>query len=411
MKVCMVGFFVYSGDGRVKGYAESLVRANVSVDVLSIHGFSKSKAIAQNGVRVFRIPIRRTRKNPITYIFEYGSALLLLGFLLTRMFIKEHYDVIHVHNMPDFLVFSSLIPKMFGAKIILDIHDPMPEVYLSKFPKANNDFGVKLIRLEEKVSTRFADAVITANSHFRKNLITRGVQSSKITVVHNFPDPNIFSRLAYSSTKEKKREHFTLIFPGTIAPRYGLEVAIRAMPQIKSKIKNVKLLIIGQEDGYAKSLVSLANQLGVASVVEFRPAVRLEAIPKLLAQADIGIYPALPDPHMRIAVPGKLLEFAAMGIPVLSSRLEIVEEIFGDTAAVLFEPGNSNQFAKSVIKLYKNPRLREKLIHNADRTILQKRSWEQEFIAYLNVLARLLPEEIKTIDTKYFEKIEVKDTI
>jgi glycosyltransferase involved in cell wall biosynthesis len=405
MKVCMVGFFVYSGDGRVKGYAESLYRAGVGVDVLSISGSGRKKTDENRGVRVFNIPIHRTRKNLGTYLLEYGSAFLFLGFLLTRMFFIEHYDVIHVHNMPDFLVFTGLIPKLFGAKIILDIHDPMPEVYMSKYPVAKNGWGVRLIRLEEKTSTGFADAVITANSHFRENLVKRGVRSSKVTVVHNFPDPNIFNRSAYSSRKKKLHERFTLIFPGTIAPRYGLEVAIKAMPLIKSTVKNIRLLIIGQQVGYLNSLISLADRLGVASIVEFWPPMRIEDIPDMLMQADIGIYPALPDPHMTIAVPGKLLEFAAMGLPILSSRLEIVEELFDPSALMFFEPGNVDQFAQCVIKLYKNPKLREELVHNADRTFVQTHSWEQEFYAYLGVLARLSPREIKTIDMKYLDKI------
>jgi len=176
---------------------------------------------------------------------------------------------------------------------------------------------------------------------------------------------------------------------------------------IKSRIKNIRLLIIGQQVGYMKSLISLADQLGVASVVEFRPPMRIEEIPQLLVQADIGIYPALPDPHMTIAVPGKLLEFAEMGLPILSSRLEIVEEIFDRSAVMFFEPGNVNQFAQCVIKLYKNPKLREELVHNADRTFVRKHSWEPEFYAYLGVLARLSPREIKTINLKYIDKMPV----
>jgi glycosyltransferase involved in cell wall biosynthesis len=409
MKVCMVGVFNYYSDGRVKGYAESLCRAGVAVDILSINTFADKQASEKSGVRVFSIPIRRSRKNFITYLLEYGSAFLVLSILLTRMFLREHYNVIHVHNMPDFLVFSGLIPKLFGAKIILDIHDPMPEVYKSKFPNTKDGWGVWLMRLEEKTSASFADAVITANSHFRENIIRRGIPTTKITVVNNFPDPNIFNRSANSPKKEQYLGQFTLVFPGTIAPRYGLEVAIRALPLIKSKIQNIKLLIIGQEVEYLKSLISLAEQLGVGSVVEYRPAVPHEEIPKLLAHADVGIYPALPDPHMSVATPTKLLEFAAMGIPILSSRLEIVEEMFDKSAVMLFDPGDASQFAQCVLKLYETQELREDLVRNADRTFVQKHSWEQEFCAYLGVLGRLLPDEIKTIEMKYVDKISVED--
>jgi glycosyltransferase involved in cell wall biosynthesis len=270
----------------------------------------------------------------------------------------------------------------------------MPEVYSSKFPETGNGLGIRLMRFEEKASAGFVDAVVTANVHFRETLIKRGVPASKITVVNNYPNPNIFDRSAHSAQKGKSGERFILIFPGTIAPRYGLEVAIRALPLLKSKIQNIHLLIVGKQDEYSKSLISLANQLGVASVVEFRAQVPQEEIPGLLTQADVGIYPALPDSHMSIATPTKLLEFAAMGLPILTSRLNIVEEMFDKSAVMFFDPGDANQFAQCVLRLYESTELRKELVNNTDRTFIQKRSWAQEFSAYLRVLDSLLPGSI-----------------
>ncbi|MBT3712255.1 MAG: glycosyltransferase family 4 protein [Anaerolineae bacterium] len=397
MKVCMVGIFHYLSDARVKGYAESLKQAGVMVDVLGIQGGTTSKVVDEKGVRVYSIPVHKTRRNQIRYLLEYSFSFLALGFVLTKLFLRNRYDIIHVHNMPDFLVFVGLIPKLLGAKIILDIHDPMPEVYLSKFP-TKKGLGVALLRLEESFSTRFADIVITANANFKKNLIGRGVPASKITTINNFPDLTLFDRSKYLNEKRRNREYFTLIFPGTIAPRYGLDVAIRALPLIKKKIQNIKLLIIGRQDKYAKSLDSLANQLGVSSMVELKSGMPNDAIPKQLALADIGIYPALPDCHMSIATPGKLLEFVAMGIPIISSRLKIVEEMFDDSAVVFFEPGNENQFAQCVIELYETPSLKDEIICQADQVFAEKPSWEQEFQAYTDVLGRLLSEKKKVFE-------------
>lgn len=398
LKICMLGVIDYDSDARVKGYAESLCKHGVCVDVLALHGSAKAVSSGKNGVRVYNVPIRRTGKNRLAYLLEYEYSFLLLSFLLLRMFVKHRYDIIHVHNMPDFLVFAGLIPKLLGARIILDIHDPMPEVYLSKYPDAKNGIGERLIRLEERISTRFADVVITANSHFRENLMKRGLSASKTIVINNFPDASIFDRSRYRIERDSRREHFTLIFPGTIAPRYGLDVAIRALPLIRHTIGNIKLLIIGRKVEHAKTLASIAEQLDVSSLVEFKPLAPNDEIPKQLARADVGIYPALPDPHMSIATPGKLLEFAAMGIPILSSRLRIVEEMFDQSAIMLFEPGNISQFAECVIRLYENPALREELVLNADRMFAEKLSWEREFQKYWEMLRRLLPESLEALD-------------
>ena len=395
IKVCMVGVFNYLTDARVKGYAEALAAAGDLVDVIGIQSHSQEESyqdfIIERGVRIFTIRVDRSRNSSFAYLLEYGFAFIFLCFRLTEKFLKNRYDVIHFHNMPDFLVFAGLIAKLLGARIILDIHDLMPEVYMSKFPDAKNGWGVWFMRLEEKISIQFSNAVIVANAHFRSNLIKRGISSPKITVVKNFPDPHIFNYSRYAMQSGKPLEWFTLIFPGTIAPRYGLEVAIKALPLIKGTIPNIRLLIIGRPGEYGKSLAALAEKLDVSSSVEFRAVMPNNEIPEQLLRADIGIYPALPDAHMSIAIPGKLLEFAAMRIPILSSRLQIVEEMFDESAVLFFEPGNVDGFAECVLKLYENPTLREELVRNATQTFVQRHSGEHEIQAYWDVLRRLLP--------------------
>ena len=65
--------------------------------------------------------------------------------------------------MPDFLVFSALVPKILGAKVILDLHDPMPELMMTIFGLREQSFSVRVLKLLEKLSLGFADAVLTVN--------------------------------------------------------------------------------------------------------------------------------------------------------------------------------------------------------------------------------------------------------
>jgi glycosyltransferase involved in cell wall biosynthesis len=386
----MIGFLNYAGDARVRAYGRWLIDAGSTVDVLGLHELQAREAMDQSGVRLYSIPVSWTRKNRMRYLLEYGLFFLHLTYLVNRLYFKKHYDVIHVHNMPNFLIFCGLIPKLFGAKLVLDVHDTMPEVYLSKFPAHENSLAIKLLRLEEKLSTAFAHEVIAANPHFRDNLIARGVPAAKITTIHNFPDPAIFNPSKRLQEKDRDHTHFTLIFPGTIAERYGLEVAVRALPLLKDEIPNVRLLVIGRQDEYVKTLNKLAAQLGVASLLEICPSMPNNEIPGKLMQAEAGIYPALPDRHMSIAIPGKVLEFAIMGLPIISSRLQIVEEMFDDSAVLFFEPGNIEQFALCVLRLYQDPQLRKELVRQADRALAQQPCWEQEADTFMSLVRRLL---------------------
>ena len=399
IRYCMIGFFSYFGDARVRGYAELLRKGGNLVDVLGVHGSKADKTVDKSGVRLFSIPVSRGRKGRIQYLLQYSYSFFWLSFLLTKLYFENRYDVIHVHNMPDFLVFCGLIPKLFGAKIILDIHDPMPEVYLSKYPGKKNSLAMLLLHLEERISAAFVDAVIAANPHFQENLIARGIAASKITTVNNYPDPEIFHPSKRPSGAGKNHERFTLIFPGTIAPRYGLEVAIRALQLLIKEIPEIRLLIIGRQDEYARSLISLVSDLGLSPYVDFLPGLPNTEIPDLLIRADVGIYPALPDCHMSIAVPGKVLEFAIMGIPIVSSRLKIVEEMFDDSAVLFFEPGNSDDFAQCILKLYRDPALSEWLVARADQFLIQRQSRDREISAYFELLNRLLPVRRKSLSS------------
>jgi glycosyltransferase involved in cell wall biosynthesis len=292
--------------------------------------------------------------------------------------------------MPDFLVLTAIVPKILGAKLILDIHDPMPEFYMSKFNKRNRGLGVLLMRMQEKLSSLVAHGVITANSNFKRNLVKRGIPSNKITVIRNIPDSRIFNRGAYAKKDNRGGGCFTLIYHGTIAPRYGLYVAIRSLPLLIPKIPQLRFVIIGQPAEHVGELERLAKKLDVSSAVQFKHPVPMEEVPMEIMRADVGIYPAIPDPHMSVAIPSKVLEYAVMGIPIIASRLKVLEDLFADSAILFFEPGAESEFANCVLELYNNKKRRDELVRNVDSIFTLKRTWKSEKMKYFKVLNYLL---------------------
>src|SRR5262249_6369360 len=140
-KVCMLTYSTYENDGRVRRYAESLARRGDRVDVIAISGGSSPLGTEiVNGVTVHRIQRRdRNEKNKWTYASRLLRFFFHSSVFLTRLHHRVRYDLVHVHNPPDFLVFAAFYPKKTGAKIILDIHDIVPELFASKFSAATNN--------------------------------------------------------------------------------------------------------------------------------------------------------------------------------------------------------------------------------------------------------------------------------
>jgi glycosyltransferase involved in cell wall biosynthesis len=395
VRICMIVYSYYHRDPRVRRYCEALASSGAHVDVISLRSRGELRPQGdQNGVGVYMIPLSRSRGGRLAQFIKYGIAFILFTIWLLVLHARHRYHVIHIHNMPDFLVFSGVITRLLGAKVILDIHDPMPELYMSKYGIESDSLLLRLVKLQERISTRFADAIITANANFKERLIQRGVRKKKIVVVNNLPDPAIFDREQYPTNGRNVADgsEFVLIYPGTIAPRYGIDIAIRALPLIIEEVPNIRLNIIVSRAIYADYVQEVAEDVGVSNCVDVTLPVPIEEIPARLAQANAGIYTGLSDPHMEIATPTKVLEYAMMGIPIISSKLKVLERFFDDDAILFFEPGNVEQFAECVIELHDDQVYREKLVENADACFVQVYSWEEECKKYFGLLGELLPD-------------------
>ena len=156
------------------------------------------------------------------------------------------------------MVFTAWLPRLQGAKIILDIHDVLPELYASKFGVRETSLIYKLLLQVEKSSANFADHVIIANDIWRAKLLTRSVRSDKCTAILNFPDRTIFAPRGRTRTDER----FIMLYPGTLNWHQGVDIAIRAFAAIKDAAPNAEFHIYGVGPA-EESLRSLAESLGL----------------------------------------------------------------------------------------------------------------------------------------------------
>ena len=253
MKICMVAYTYYEADNRVRRYAEALAKRGDEVDVLSLRQRGQPIRGELNGVQIYRIQTRVVNENrQIPYLFNQVLFMLKSGFYLTMNSKKKKYDVIHVHSVPDFMVFSALLQKLQGTKIILDIHDIIPEFYASKFNKNRDSLIFKYLILMEKYSIAFSDHVIIANHIWYDTLLSRSVHKNKCSVILNYPDLNIFKKFPRTRNDGK----FVMLYPGSLNWHQGIDVAIKAFAKIAADHPGAEFHIIG-EGSEKRSLVSM----------------------------------------------------------------------------------------------------------------------------------------------------------
>lgn len=385
LKACMVAYTFYEGDNRVRRYAEMLVREGHQVDVIAMSAENKRCHKTLNGVNLYSIQ-RRTvnEKTKIEYFFKVFFFLINSFVVLSIHHMRKRYDIVHVHSIPDFEVFAALIPKLFGAKIILDIHDLVPEFYTSKFNTSDRSLVFKLLVLIEKLSCAFADHVIIANDIWKERLIGRSVKENKCSTILNFPDPFIF----YHRAVKKDNDKFLIIYPGTLSWHQGVDVAIKALHIIQNKVPEAEFHIYG--NGPEKNaLIALSTELGMNKKVFFHDVLILEEIVGKMVKSDLGIVPKRKDSFGNEAFSTKIFEFMALRVPVICSDTAIDKYYFNDSLVKFFSSGDENELAESILLLARNKDIRERLVANASEYI-QSNTWDVKKHEYLAIISNLM---------------------
>jgi glycosyltransferase involved in cell wall biosynthesis len=396
-KVGMVTHSVYESDNRVRRYAETLAKRGDLVDVFAISPRSGQVGTTNAcGVTVHHLRRRKEdEESKWTYAFQLLRFLITSSVHLTRHHHRSRYDLVHIHNIPDFLVFGAWYPKWTGAKLILDIHDIVPELFQSKFPSRRNGGYTWALMLIEKVSAKFVDHVIVANHIWSNTLVRRSVPEEKCSVILNYVDPSIFYRRA----RTRSDERFIVVFPGSFQGHQGLDIGIRAFARVREQMPNAEFHLYGGGGGRnaQDELVNLANSLGLADSVRFFGLLTLDQVPQVMANADLGVVPKRADSFGNEACSTKSMEFMSQGVPVVGSRTKIDTIYFDDSTIRFFTSGDDEAMAEAMLDVIRHGDVRNRLISNGLEYV-ERYSWDRRKRDYLDLVDSLLTERFGSLE-------------
>ncbi|MBE7552567.1 MAG: glycosyltransferase family 4 protein [Anaerolineales bacterium] len=408
---CMVVHAYYPlGETRVERQALALVKHGYEVDVICLWARKGPEFETRDGVNIYRLPVKRDKSGGSkAQLLEYLTFFVLASRKLASLHWRHRYGTVQVHNLPDFLVFAGLIPKLMGAKLILDIHDLMPEFYAARFKNSNwSSWPIRLIRWQEQISCRFANKVITVTELWRNTLIQRGVPAEKVCVVMNVADDRIFQRPSINELSARNNDRFRLIYHGNITQRYGIDSLVRAVNLVRYKIPNIHLMIHGGGD-YRETLMKLVDELDLKEHVQFSSGLLLPSseLPNLIRTADVGVVPYRRDIFTDGILPTKLMEYTALGVPSIVARTPAIEAYFDETMVEYFTPENVDELAASILKLYDDPVHRATLAKNAD-SFNQRYNWTKlsvEYVGLIDALHTQRARDIKQQEQEFNEKL------
>lgn len=392
-KAAVVLYSFYPADPRPRRAAEALVGAGVSVDLFCLRETETEPEEENiNGVNVFRLPVKKKRGSKLDYLRQYSSFLLHSFWRLTRRGIGGEYDLVHIHNMPDVLVFSALVPKLRGAGIILDLHDPMPELMMSIFKLPRNHPLVRLLGLLERWSIGFAHIAVTPNLAFQKLFVSRSCPPEKMRIVMNTPEEDIFVQKDPQAAKPgppAEAGELRLMHHGSIVHRHGVDLLVEAVARVRPSIPNVRLDIYGSRTPFVDQILELAKRLGVDDAVHYHGARTQPEIARAICDCHVGVVPNRFSAFTNINFPTRLFEYLAMGRPVIAPATQGILDYFNEEEIIVFKPDDVNDLAEKILWVHQHRELLPDLVERGAR-VYRKHLWSNERDHFIQEVSAML---------------------
>ncbi len=386
LRACMLAYTFYENDGRVIRYAEALVGSGAEVDAIVLRREGTAEQEIMNGVRVLRIQGReKNERGKFTYFFRVVRFFLRSMIEITRRHAQAPYDVIHVHSVPDFEVFAAVVPKLKGAKVVLDIHDIVPEFYAAKFHVSERSMVFGALKWVERMSAAFADHVIIANDLWRQKITARSCKDHKCSAFINYPDLGIFNPQVRNGLADNK---FVVIYPGTLSYHQGLDIAIQACALVAARAPEMELHIYG-EGSARESLAQLVDDLALHERVFLNPPLPLRQIAAVMGNADLGVVPKRNDTFGGDAFSTKTLEFMALGVPLVIADTRVDKYYFNESLVRFFRAGDVEDLARCLLDAYTD-RARSTRLAAQALEFARQNSWAHKKNDYLELITRLV---------------------
>ena len=389
--VGMVSFSPYPHDPRPRRTAEALLKEGMSVDVICLKDGNSPRREVSDRLNIRRLSIEHHRGGVLSYTYQYSAFILASTAILALRSLKRRYDLIYVHNMPDILVLCALIPKLMGAKVILDQHDPIPELMATIFNLDNRSLAVRVMEWLEKWSIARANRVITVNIACQRIFTRRSRATEKIGVVMNAPDEAIFGfnrpRPVFGG-RGAPEEPLIIMYHGSIVERNGLDLAVDALALVRSRI-SAQLRIYGHATSFLEKVIQDARSKGLQDQVQYLGPRRLEELAREIEGCSLGIIPNHRNPFSEINTPTRIFEYLALGRPVIVPRTAGIRDYFDEASLLFFEPGSAKDLAARITYAMSHPAEVAEILQRG-QNVYQQHRWVAERLGLIKLVSGLL---------------------
>lgn len=364
VRICHISTVHSERDIRIF-YKECKTLAENGYEVYYVVSSNENKKI--DNVNIVRLPYMKNRLCRI--FFKIWVALFKA--------LKVNAKVYHFHD-PEF-IFMGLILKLFGKKVIYDVHEDVPAQILNKEwvgGKMWRRIVSCIFNFIEKTSVKSFDGVVAATPEIGKKF-----PKHKTTVIRNLPITKFINK---ANKIETEKEVPIVIYAGGITRIRGIKELVEAMGILDGKAQ-LKLLGSWESDKYKQECENLYGWKYTKSY----GCVKIDEVYKNMKSSDIGVVNFLPQENHIKALPNKPFEYMACNLPIVMSDFDYWKSMFSE-CAVFVNPSNPQNIAEKLNYLIDNVEERNKMGLRGKELIEKEYSWEAESLKLVHIYDYIL---------------------
>ncbi|MEP5365034.1 MAG: glycosyltransferase family 4 protein [Reichenbachiella sp.] len=385
-------------DPRVENEAETLMSQGHTVHLMCFgYNVSTDEFFDYNGIKVHR------KKCP-KYVYKLSALAYTVPFYhwITARWIKQilkevEVDVIHVHDIQIYR--AAKWANVDGIPLVLDLHENRPEI-MKSYSHVQSLMGRLLIspnrwKKHEYRAIREVYYLIVVTEEAKTYYVDElDVSADKIISLPNSVRYEFYSKEDLQiDILNKFRDNYVILYVGDTGIRRGLLTAIEAVYELKEKITNIKLVIVGsnKSDGILKERV---DELLLEDYISFEGWQNFETFPAYIASSHICISPLYRNIHHDTTYANKIFQYMSMGKPVIVSdcpaQAHVIEKA---KSGIVFEAENTVQLAEAILELNQNPDRAKEMGENGKVFVSEDFSWEKTSKSFVN-LYKILNNEL-----------------
>jgi len=319
-----------------------------------------------DGIEVLRTWVKASPSSSFSSRMAFYLSFSLMSVCAGVFKARGPFDLVYATSPPLFVGGAGLATAfLLRIPFVLEVRDLWPESAVT-LGQLKSRALIALATLLEKTCYRQASHIVVTAQEMYDHFVDRGISADKITVVRNGSNTEAFRQdpgaRRHMRSDLELEEYFVTLYVGLHGLAQDLDTLLNVAESLKEDHSEIRFVLIG--DGPRKRKLQKDSEARALTNILFLPSQPMKRIPEFINAADVTLAPLMP-PHLRGAIPSKIFDSMACGVPVIVAAAGEAKQVVEEAeAGVAVEPGNTHALRDAILRLSMDPEIRASMGRN-----------------------------------------------